>query len=438
MVDQPETPRRRDSWPWELKGKPYNIIITILVAINISLILVDIGIWVMAAVQNLFVTADFTSFYTAYYLVRTGQGADIYNAAVQASYQLKFMGGSITFAGGFLLFPNPPFVAILFSPISLLPLHAAFYLWTTIQLGLLAWALWTIAHIFSAWSQKERMVLLTAILAFWPLINDLLLGQFSLLLLTGILQIYLGMKNSRPIQAGLGFLLLAIKPQSVLLPGMMTLNKRHWRSALVAGTGGLVLFIFSLAMLGIQPWIQYAGSVKSLSSYLGEHGVYPQIEYTVRGIAANILGNTQAALVNTIGIVFLLAGMILVWILWRRKLSPAHRQFDLYFALTIALSVFLSMHLNPHDALLLVFPAALFYDYLRQNNYPRKVYSIIVLLGPAVFFIAAFSGYNLFNLIRPPIILILILLAWMIRYVVLVQHEVNSDSTSLITPTKSI
>jgi hypothetical protein len=122
--------------------------------------------------------------------------------------------------------------------------------------------------------------------------------------------------------------------------------------------------------------------------------------------------------------IFLLMSMVFVWFLWRKDVPQNHPRFILYFAFTILISVFLSLHLNPHDSLMLVLPAALFYDYLRQGDYPRKAYSVLLLISPMVFLLAAFTDLNLLGIIRPPILPMLILLIWIIKYMMM---EYRSD-----------
>jgi hypothetical protein len=225
-----------ESWFTWFRKKPFHLIITILFFVNIVLIAVNAGLWIIAAYQKLFVAADFTSFYTGYYMVRVGEGVNLYDPALQSSYQQQFMGG-LTFEGGVLLFANPPFVAILFSPVSLLPLDSAFYLWSLIELGLLIWLLVSLNRLFAYWDKRERILLITTILAFWPLTYTFLLGQFSLFLLIGWLQVYITMRKSKLTAAGLWMLMLSIKPHTLLIPGMMTLNKRYWRVAVTAVIG---------------------------------------------------------------------------------------------------------------------------------------------------------------------------------------------------------
>jgi hypothetical protein len=401
-----------------IRKRPFQFLIILLCLVNITLILINIGLWVIAAYQKLFFAADFTSFYTGFYMVRIGEGVNLYNSALQAKFQQLFMGG-MTFEGGVLLFPNPPFIAILLSPLSFLQLDAAFYIWTLMQLGLLVWLLFRIKYLFPHWERYERIVLIITILAFWPLTNSFLLGQFSLFLLVCLVQFYIHMKNSMLTNAGIWLAFMTVKPQTLLIPGMMTLNKRYWRVAAIAVIIGLILFIASSIVLGIQPWLDYARSVQTIGSYFGKYGVDPTSEYTLRGVLSNILGNSQGALTNVISMIFLLMGMVLVWFLWRKDVPQNHPRFILYFAFTILLSVFLSLHLNPHDSLMLVLPATLLYDYLRQSDYPRKAFSILLLISPMVFFIAAFTDLNILGIIRPPILLMLILLIWIIKYMMM-------------------
>jgi hypothetical protein len=408
-----------------IRKHPFHFVVVFLCLINITLILINAGIWLMAAYQQLFLRADFTSFYTGYYMVRVGEGENLYERTLQSEYQQFFMGG-LTFEGGVLLFPNPPFVAILFSPLSLLRLDVAFYIWTLMQLGLLAWLLVRMKYLFTIWDKNEIFVLIITTLAFWPLANSLLLGQFSILLLALLVQLYINMKNFRLTKAGLWLAFMAVKPQTLLLPGMMSINRRYWPMALSALIVGLILFGASSIILGIQPWQGYVQSLISLGSYFDQYGVNPNSEYTIRGVVSNLLGNSQGNLTNIVSMIILLVGMIFVWMMWRKSVAQEQPRFVLFFALTIFLSVLLSLHLNPHDSLMLVLPAALFYDYLRQRDYPQKAYTIFILTCPIVFFIAAFSPFNLFGLIRPPIVMMFIMLGWMAFYLVReIQYQEN-------------
>ncbi len=345
--------------------------------------------------------------------------------------------GGLIFEGGVLLFANPPFVAIIFSPLSLLPLGTAFYLWTIVQLILLIWMLYSINRLFSHWNKHERLLLITTILAFWPLTNTFLLGQFSLLILLGLLQMYIAIRHSRLGKAGLWLVLLTIKPQTLPIPGMVVLNKRNWHGAITTAISGIAIIIFSSIFLGIGTWIQYIQVLPTISNNFGKFGFIPDIQYTLRGLLTNILGYSQASIINIISISVFIGGIVFVWLLWMQGVLADSQRFKLYFAFTILLSAFLSLHSYPHDDLILVLPAALFYDYLRENNYPRKAYSILILISPIVFFIAAFSSFDLFGIFRPPVIIILIFLVWIVYYLILDHRREHINQQTELSPTIS-
>jgi len=81
---------------------------------------------------------DFVQLYTAWSLVRGGDGPRLYDYRLQAERQRTLLNGW-TFPGGVLPFNYPPHVGLLFAPVSALPLRPAFVVWSLGQLALLAW-----------------------------------------------------------------------------------------------------------------------------------------------------------------------------------------------------------------------------------------------------------------------------------------------------------
>jgi hypothetical protein len=400
-----------------IRKRPFGFIIAFLLLIDFSLIIINISLWFIAAHQKLFIAADFTNTYTGFKMVLSGDGARLYDLALQTSYQQDIM-GEVSFESGLLPYLSPPIIALFFSPLAKFSISTAFYIWTIGEFGLLIWLILRINRLFSNWTKNEHVIMTVCILAFWPLIHTFLLGQFSLFFLICILQMYIAMRNSKLGIAGLWLILLSIKPQTLLVPVAMTINKRYWRVAASAAIAGLGIVIFSSLFLGMGIWFQYIKVLPTMSSYFGRFGFLPNIQYTVRGILTNILGYSQASLINTISIAILIGGIVLVWLLWLQDIPVDNSRFKLYFAFTILISTFLSLHAYPHDDLVLVIPAAIFYDYLRQNDYPRKAYSVIILISPIVFFIAEFNDINIFGIIRPPIVLMVIVLIWIIKYMI--------------------
>lgn len=411
-----------------IKKRPVYFLIVFICIINISLIAINIGIWSIAAYQKLYIASDFTVYYTAFTMVRKGLSNGLYDQEIESKYQQEILGGS-SFEGGWLPFPIPPFFALLFSPLSLLPQNKAYYLWSLGQLGLLIWLILLLNRLFLNWSKQEKLLLILLILSFWPLAHTFLLGQLSLFILICLIQLYKLMKESRQVKAGIWLALLIIKPQTMLIPIMVTINKRYWRIAIATAITIMIIVVSSIAFFGYKPWLQYTQLLQTMGNSFGKFGVFPYIEFTLRGTLYNLLGYSQTNLINVISISALVLGMIFVFLVWINKQTSDEHYFELAFAVMITLSVLLSMHLFDHDSLMLVLPAALFYDYLRQNNFSRKAYSILVLISPTVFFVAGFNSFNFFGFIRPPVVVIFFLLVWMVYYLLdRNPHELQAPS----------
>src|SRR4030067_2935751 len=77
---------------YKIRRNPFHYLVAFLCLVNLTLAVVNAGLWVMAAFQRLFVAADFTSLYTCFYMVRVGEGALLYDPAVQSRFQQVFMG----------------------------------------------------------------------------------------------------------------------------------------------------------------------------------------------------------------------------------------------------------------------------------------------------------------------------------------------------------
>jgi hypothetical protein len=399
-------------------NNPYSTIIKIFAIINIILFEVSIGLWVRIRQERLFVRADFTSLYNSFVKMRAGNVGKIFELNLQSIYQHGILGG-INLEGGVYPLQYPPIISFFYSPLSFLPFNIAFIIWTLVELGLLIWLIYLLNQIFSDWSKNERLVLIITILAFFPLAHTILTGQFSLFLLICLVQVYISMKNAKPVNAGIWMALLLIKPQIVLIPSVMTLNKRFWRGAVSAILTFITLLFLSSLLFGLEPWIKYFQLLVNMNINFGNYAFHPELEYTLKGILSRILVNSQTDTINLLSNVALLLGMVFVLYLWFQGIPLNTPRFKLYFAFTITISVFLSLHMYSYDDLILVLPAAIFYDYLRQMGFTRQVYSIFVVISPLVFFMGIFTSFSLFGFLLLPTAIIVLLLIWLIKYIIL-------------------
>ncbi len=407
----------------------FSYIIIIFMIINIVLVGLSVGMWIYAAHHNLFGGVDFINFYTGFKMVLNGDGANLYNLDLQAKYQQAIMKDGL-FQGGLLPYNTPPFVAVLFSPLALLPVNMAYYIWTLGELGLLAWVLILINRLCAHWSRKERLVMNVSFLGFWPLILTFSLGQFSLLFLLSMLQLYISLKDNQIARCGFWLSALLIKPHMLPIPGAITLNKKYWKAALATALSGLCLFLVSSIVAGFDTWIQYFRVVPEMINNFGKYGFVPEFQYTLRGMLTNFLGYSQTNIINLVTIITFVLSLIVCWWLWWRTASRDSLKLKLYFAFTIVLLLFINLHAYAHDDLLLVLPAILMYDYLRENEYPKKTYAILILTGPLIFFITAITNFTLLGIFRLPVIVILLLLIWIAYYLYRDTHQLSPQTTT--------
>jgi len=388
--------------------------------LNLCLALSYIGLWGMLAWQGMFWRADFSAYYTGWTIARDGLGARLYDFDVQTSYQQRILEGR-SFSQGLLPYLNPTHATIPFVPLSLLPLNTAFWVWSLLQLVLLAWLLRLLLRIGSDWEPHERWLMLSAVVAFPPLLFTFQLGAFSLLMLLCLLQYYLALKRGRDGAAGWWLLFETIKPQAILLPGLLLVGARRWRAVGAALLGGVALAVISGVVLGWQSWVGLLNALRTANSFYGAFGITPTIMYNLRGTLALILGNDQGELINRISlVVFALAAGLTLW-LWRGPWRSNDPSFELRMGLTVLLGLLFSPHLNPHDGLMYIAPAVLFYSYLRQRKLPRRSFVVWALTCPVIVLVSEFTiGASLG--IRAPVVMMTILMVWMCKALVAEQR----------------
>lgn len=139
------------------------------------------------------------------------------------------LAGAPLYAGGVLLdlpFVYPPFAAVLFAPLALLPLDLLKVLWTGAGIALLAY----VVHRCAPRAGWQSVVLLAVVAtALDPVRTTLYLGQINLVLLALVVGDLLGRPGSRLRGVGVG-LAAAVKLTPLLFVGYLAATRR-WRAA---------------------------------------------------------------------------------------------------------------------------------------------------------------------------------------------------------------
>lgn len=317
--------------------------------------------------------ADFISNLTGAQVLHNGNGLNLYDLSVQHAAQVGLMQPYIALAPGDLLpYNHLPFEALFTTPlIGILPATAIFLLWDVAMLAALA----LFFRVMQRTLPLPGGVLLFSILAFvsyGPVTRTFLLGQDTPLVLLGLCLVYALCKRNMDAWAGVALVLVALKPQILPVICLLLLLQGRWRTLVLFAGVLLGLCVGVMPVLGIGwPW-QYAQLLLGVANWQNAGAIDPSIMHNWRGFATNLLSGWAPGLITpSFLLLTLLSSALLVWVWYRTRgngngNAPATQSaqaialvlsYDLLWAVAGVIAVLTSLHLNPHDLMLLLFPA---------------------------------------------------------------------------------
>jgi hypothetical protein len=365
------------------------------------------------------VDTDFTVFRTAWWLILHGQGRDLYDASAQTRAQHLLMGDR-TFEGGLMAFLNPPHAALAGLPFGWIAEHAgpgvALAAWTSVNILLLLRLDHLVRRLLGAQHGEMRWTMTIALLAFYPVLYTVAVGQFSLLLAVGALELFRALADKRPRAAAVWLMVLSIKPQ--LLPPLLLLLvlRRYWRTlgwAAVLAAGAAAI---CAAALGISIWFDYLRNLHALEGFFAKGT--PAYMMNLRGALTRLLGpgaSPPAIYLAAIG-AWIAAMAALAFVLVRRGVA-GEPDLRIDFALTLAVALFFNPHLFPQDAVIWVVALTLYISGLRAQGRPWTAFSAFALSWPICFAVSRIldardDGAADLRL-TPLVVAIVIALVWM-------------------------
>ena len=207
--------------------------------------LYDAGRWVVLFLNNP-VHLDFRIFYVAAEAGLRYGWARIYDVET-----LRALSSSFPFDESYInssaTYINPPLLAWLIAPLTIVPLPIAYAVWTLVSLGALVWA-W---HISAPYRGLAKFTLLLLALALWPVMDSFYYGQPSILVLALVAATWWLCAKDRSLAAGAALAFATfLKPQVVILVPLALLVSGRYRPFLAWAAGCVVLAGFSAAVLG--------------------------------------------------------------------------------------------------------------------------------------------------------------------------------------------
>ena len=159
---------------------------------------------------------------------------------LSSSFPFLLIHGSFTYI-------NPPLLAWLFSPLTLVPEPIAYALWALISLGALAWS-W---HVAAPYSGLAKVTLLLLAIGLWPVLLVLYLGQPDLLVMALLAATWWLCTRDMPVASGVALALATfIKPQLVAMIPLVLLASGRYRYLASWAIGCAVLGAVTVVTLG--------------------------------------------------------------------------------------------------------------------------------------------------------------------------------------------
>jgi len=161
---------------------------------------------------------------------------------------------------------HPPFNAVMFLPISVLPYDSAIVLWSIFTLLLYLWVGHTLLRELDVRMSPPYLLLLVGVgLCWYQFQVHMVLGQLSLLVVAGVVGCWSLLRRGHDLAGGA---LLGLACLIKLFPGLLFIYlivRRRWL-ALAAGIGVLAIGGgISLAVVGLDDMLRYAREIAPLN-----------------------------------------------------------------------------------------------------------------------------------------------------------------------------
>lgn len=298
---------------------------------------------------------DFTAFYAAATLVRSGHAVDIYNPSEQFSAQTRFTDDS-DLRRGPLRYIHPPFEALLFVPFTFFPYRAAFILWDLANVGMLVAIAVSLRATLLPGSGIHIWDLLLGLLAFFPIFANFFQGQDAILLLLVVALAFRAMKLRADFSAGC-WMALGLFRFQLVIPLVLVLalwGRRRIALGFISVTALLVLV--SAVMVGWENLMRYPG-------YLWLWASVPGSGRTPRSLLPSLLGLITGwprldHIHWLVAIVLLVSAWLVIVVAGMKNRAQEPRFFDFCFACAILASVLVGYNTSTYDLALLVLPLA--------------------------------------------------------------------------------
>lgn len=291
---------------------------------------------------------NFTIFYAAGRMVRSGQSNILYDLSAQYRAQQEFA-PNVHIRQAALPYNHPPFEALLFLPFTLLPYVLAYLLWNLLNVMMVAASLMLLRRQFSEIANQSPAFLGLAAAGFLPVAGAIIQGQDSILLMFLFVIALTAMEKRQDAAAGAA-LAAGLFKFHLVLPLLFLLAARRWRLLLGFAPVAALLGGISLAMVGWHGAVGYAQLLFRLENTGAGGSIVGADMPNLRGIIATLAGEHLGTSLMPITIAGSAVVILIAW--WRIRFIRDSIHFA--FVLATVATILVSYHTLTYDLSLLL------------------------------------------------------------------------------------
>ncbi len=304
---------------------------------------------------------DFLSFWTGASLIRDGVGPALYDMGTQHALEWKVLSMTTTIDPTKLVnwldpYHTPPPLALIFVPLTWLPIPLGYLLWSAVSLGAFIAA---IALPLRGLRDARSVAIL--MITIGPIADNLIWGQVDALFLLALSLSLLLLSRGKPFLGGvlLGFLWL--KPQYAVLFPLIFLIKGRWRELGGMAVTGLVFAALSLVIVRPEGVIIYAEVLRRIGEFRPPVSsfILPEIMINWRGLLINLWPSVPEATGSVLMVVLGLVTALVSLLAWRGDWDPSSSRFPRQMLATVVATLLAIPHSHFHGLVLLLAPLGL-------------------------------------------------------------------------------
>ncbi|MFI5110751.1 MAG: glycosyltransferase family 87 protein [Terriglobales bacterium] len=322
---------------------------------------------------------NFTMFYAAARMVRSGQSAALYDLSATSRAQQEFA-PNVRIRQAALPYMHPPFEALLFVPFTFLPYVPAYLLWNFLNGMLVLASLVLLRRQFAEIGNLPFAFLVLAATGFLPVASGIIQGQDSNLLLFLLVVALTAAERGNDAAAGAA-LAAGLFKFNLVLPFVFLLATKRPRLLLGFAPVAALLGGISLAMVGWQGAVGYVQYLFRLENTGAGGALVGAAMPNLRGMLASLAGAHNGA--SLMPLTIACSAVVVAIAMWR--IAAIRDSVRRVFVLATAAAILVSYHTFSYDLSLLL-PAALLLFAAPDPESRRPSQADVVLL--VLFYVA--------------------------------------------------